>query len=281
MRQQLVVVTDSTADIAPSMAADLGLTVVPLSVTIDGQTMQDGAISQAEFFSRMKAAPQLPTTSQPAPGAFIEAYEKGLAEADHVVSVHISNRLSGTIESARQAAERFAGKVTVFDSLNLSWGLAWQAVGAARKASSGAGLDETISELERLRAATKLIVGLDSLDNLARGGRIGRVSAMLGSMLNLKVTLTVDEAGEFVPLARSRGAKAGLEHTLEWVAEQMGEAKRGSFAIGHAMEPDRANWIADRLREQYEVAELVIYETGCVISTHTGTGWGVAVVPAR
>ncbi|TLM84186.1 MAG: DegV family protein, partial [Actinobacteria bacterium] len=117
------------------------------------------------------------------------------------------------------------------------------------------------------------------LDNLAKGGRIGQVSAFLGSMLNLKVTLTVDTDGAFQPVARSRGTKAALAHTLEWVAEQMGSRERASFAVGHALQPDRAQWLAEKLRAAYDVDELVIYEAGAVICTHTGTGWGVAVLP--
>ena len=107
------VVTDSTADIAPAMAAERGITVVPLTVTIGDESFVDGALSQQEFFDRMNAAERLPTTSQPAAGAFAEVYERALETVDQVVSVHISSKLSGTIESAFTAAEQFAGRVHV------------------------------------------------------------------------------------------------------------------------------------------------------------------------
>ncbi len=279
-KRGFAVVTDSTADIAPDMAHEHGITVVPLSVSFGPGTLVDGTLTQPEFFERMGAAPQLPTTSQPAPGTFVEAYAKALESADAVVSVHISNRLSGTVESARQAAASFPGKVHVFDSLNLSWGLAWQVIEAARCSAEGLGVDAALERLAGVREKVKLIVGLDSLENLARGGRIGKVSAFLGSMLNLKVTLTVDREGAFQPVARSRGEKAALEHTLAWVAERMGGATRGSFAVGFAMHPGRAERLAERIRSLYQVDELVIYEAGSVICAHTGTGWGVAVLPA-
>jgi len=273
------VITDSTADIAPQTAREHGITVVPLTVTIGDESYSDGVLTQQEFFDRMSSAASLPTTSQPAIGAFVDAYTRALETCDHVISVHISEHLSGTIESARAAAEQFAGRVHVFDSRNLSWGLGWQVLDAAAAAAEGLGPDAALIRLARLRDRVRLIVGLDSLDNLAKGGRIGRVGAFLGGMLNFKVTLTVDPNGEFQPVGRSRGDKAAFAHTLDWIAQQMGGATRGRFAIGHALGLERAEAYAAALRERYDVSELVIYETGSVIATHTGTGWGVAVVP--
>ena len=277
--RRFAVVTDSTADIAPEIAAENQIDVVPLSVSFGTETLLDGQLTQEQFFDRMRASANLPTTSQPPVGVFVDAYEKALARAEEVISVHISNRLSGTIESARQAAERFEGKVHVFDSLNLSWGLGWQVLDAASSAASGLQVDEALDRLEAVRRRVQLIVGLDSLDNLARGGRIGKVSALLGAMLNLKVTLTVNEDGEFIPLARSRGEKAGLDHTMEWIAQQMGAHTRGRFAVGHALSEPRARQLADRISALYDAEQIVIYRAGSVICAHTGTGWGVAVLP--
>ncbi|MBN2847622.1 MAG: DegV family protein [Coriobacteriia bacterium] len=276
---QFAVVTDSTADIAPAMAAERGIVVVPLAVTIDGETLPDGAITQAEFFSRMAAAPALPTTSQPSVGAFAEVYGRALESARSVVSVHISEKLSGTIESARAAAEQFAGKVHVFDSRNLSWGLAWQVVEAATAAREGLSAAETLERLARTRDRVRLIVGLDSLENLRKGGRIGAVSSLMGSLLNLKVTLTVDAEGAFAPLGRSRGEKAALEYTLDWIGKQMGTARRARFAVGHALAAERGQRLVESVKERWEVTELVVYEAGSVICAHTGTGWGVALLP--
>jgi DegV family protein with EDD domain len=273
------VVTDSTSDIAPELAAEHGITVVPLTVTIDDHSFTDGTMSQQEFFDRMNDAPELPTTSQPAAGAFTEAYARALETFDHVISVHISSKLSGTIESAHTAAEQFAGRVHVFDSLNLSWGCAWQVIEAARAAADGVGHEVAIARVADVRDRVRLIVGLDGLGNLAKGGRIGRVGAFLGSMLNLKVTLTVAPDGAFVPVARSRGEKAAMKHTLDWVAEQMGGAASGRFAVGHALSRDRALWLRDEITKRFEVTEMVVYEAGAAIATHTGTGWGIAVLP--
>lgn len=281
VERTFAVVTDSTSDISASLAAERGVTVVPLAVTFGAETLTDGVLTQEQFFARMRDEPELPKTSQPAPGAFVEVYERALETAQSVLSIHISNRLSGTIESARQAAQQFPGRVHVFDSLNLSWGCGLQVMEAALMAQEGAGVDAALVKLARVRERVRLIVGLDSLDNLAKGGRIGRVSAFLGSMLNLKVTLTVDGDGAFQPVARNRGEKAALAHTLAWVAEKMGSATKGKFAVGHALEPDRAHRLADAIRERFEVEDLVIYEAGSVICAHTGTGWGVALLPSE
>lgn len=277
----IAVITDSTADIPAEIAEQHGITVIPLSVTFGTETLDDGVLSQPEFFARMAAEPALPTTSQPAPGAFVRAYAEALERAQSVISVHISHKLSGTIESARQAAAEFPGRVHVFDSLNLSWGLAFSVVEAARMAREGLSPEAVLSRLEGVRERVRLLVGLDSLDNLAKGGRIGRVSAFLGSMLNLKVTLTVDLNGEFQPVARNRGERAALEHTMAWVADVMAGAREGSFAVGYAMRKERADELAERLRKSYRVRDLVVYPAGSAICTHTGTGWGVAVLPAE
>lgn len=277
---KVAIITDSTADIPSDMADERAITVVPLSVNFGEETVPDGTLSQEDFFARMASEAHLPTTSQPAPGLFVEAYERALEKATSVVSVHISNRLSGTLDSARQAAAQFQGRVHVFDSLNLSWGLALQVMEAVRMSREGLDATEIVARLTPVRGRARQIVGLDSLDNLARGGRIGRVSAFMGSMLNLKVTLTVDPAGEFQPLARSRGERAALDHTLAWVAEKMGSARSGSFAVGYALAPDRAERLATAIRERFEVDDLVVYPAGSVICAHTGTGWGVAVLPS-
>jgi len=132
---------------------------------------------------------------------------------------------------------------------------------------------------EAARERVRMIVGLDKLDNLAKGGRIGAVSAFVGGLLNLKVTLTVDSDGKFEPVARTRGAHAALQHTLDWVGERLGENRKGTFLVLHAMSKDNAEWLKQKIEDAFDVVELQVYEVGVVIATHTGTGWGVAFLP--
>ena len=278
--RQVAIVTDSTADIPARLAAEEGITVVPLVTTFpDGVSFQDGELSQAEFFERMGRAKALPTTSQPAVGDFEAVYGQLLESVPSVVSVHVSNRLSGTIESARQAAEKFGGRVSVFDSLNLSTALGWQVIEAARTADRGAGVAEVIAAAENVRSRVKHVVGLDKLDNLARGGRIGAVSAFLGGLLNLKVLLTVDKDGDFQPVTRVRGHSSAMRETMDFVRRGMDGVTRGRFFVAHALSPETAAYLRDAIASAYEATELIVVETGVVIATHTGTGWGIAFVP--
>ena len=275
----VAIVTDSTWDLPPSLAVENGIVVVPLLVAIEGVTYRDGELTPEVFFQRMGASKALPTTSQPPVGAFVEAYAKALETAAEVVSIHISSKLSGTIESALQAAGQFGGRVHVFDSLNLSGGLGMQVLEAARAAARGVSVEEVLRVAESARDRVRMIVGLDKLDNLAKGGRIGAVSAFLGGLLNLKVTFTVDAEGRFEPVARTRGNAAAMEHTITWVREKMGEKGRGAICVLHAQSEAKALVLRDRLQELLDVTEMTVSEVGVVIATHTGTGWGVAVLP--
>jgi len=278
--RRVAIVTDSTADIPAHMAEAEGITVVPLVTTFpDGAMFHDGDLSQAEFFERMGRAKALPTTSQPAVGDFTAVYERLLETFPSVVSVHVSNRLSGTIESARQAAEAFGDRVHIHDSLNLSTALGWQAIEAARVAAMGAGVAEVLAAAEDIRGRVRHIVGLDKLDNLARGGRIGAVSAFLGGLLSLKVLFTVDADGAFQPITRARGHKAAMKETLEFVRREMGSNRKGRFFVAHALSPDTAEYLREAIAAAYEATELTVVETGVVIATHTGTGWGIGFVP--
>lgn len=206
-------------------------------------------------------------------------YERALETADSVIALHISSKLSGTVEAARIAAEQLNGKVHVVDSRNLSWGLGWQVIDAASAAHEGLGVSEVLNRIARTRDQVKIIVSIDSLENLRRSGRIGAVSSFVGSLLNLKVQIAVDAAGAFVPVRGSRGDKAALRVMLDWIAKQMGSTRSARFAVGHALCVDKAALLAEAIRERWDVTELVMYEAGSAISTHAGTIWGVAFWP--
>ena len=278
--RSVAIVTDSTADIPAEMAAAEGITVVRLVTTFpDGACFRDGDLSQAEFFERMERSRTLPTTSQPPVGDFTAVYEGLLEHFAHVVSIHVSNRLSGTIDSARAAAEAFEGRVSVFDSLNLSTALGWQVLEAARFAAAGATAADVLAAAERVRSRVRHIIGIDKLDNLARGGRIGALSAFMGGLLNLKVLFTVDSDGAFQPVTRARGHNSAMRATLAFVKQGMGDCTHGRFFVAHAMSPEIAAYLRDAIAATYEAPELRIVETGVVIATHTGSGWGISFVP--
>lgn len=276
--RQVCVVTDSTADIPPELARELGVTVVPLSFSIGGETFRDGEIPMSEFFERMRQASALPTTSQPPVGVFVEVFKRLLERCREVVSINISGRLSGTLESAREAARQVGERVHVLDSRSLSWGEGFQVIEAARAAAAGASAQEVKSLVDRVRERVHLVVGLDSLENLAKGGRIGRVSALLGGMLKVRVLLSVDREGAFEPVGRVRGTDAAMLATVDWIAARVGAGRKIAVAVLHAASPDKAAWLAEQVRTRFAVSELHIVETGPVIGSHTGTGWGLAAL---
>ncbi|MHB8051507.1 MAG: DegV family protein [Coriobacteriia bacterium] len=277
-RQDVCIVTDSTSDIPRELADELGITIVPLSVTIEGETFPDGTITLQEFFRRMNAAKELPKTSQPSVGAFLEAFRDRLEHCSEVVCITISHRLSGTFESAAEAARDLGDRVHVLDTLNLSWGEGYQVVEAARAAAEGASVGQIKERFSALRSRVHMIVGLDSVENLAKGGRIGRVAAIVGGLLKMRVTLTVADDGSFEPVGRARGAVAGMQSSVDWVASKVDEHLPADFAVQHALSPDKAEWLEAAIRARFNVRELRVIEAGAVISTHTGTGWGITAV---
>ncbi len=276
---RIAIITDSVSDLTPEVAARHGIGIVPLSVTIGDRTWVDGEMSQAEFFERMNAAPNLPTTSQPSVGAFVAAYAAALERAQEVVSVHISSKLSGTISSALQAAEQFAGRVHVVDTLNLSWGEGLQVIEAAKAAAEGLDARSVIERVERARDRVQLLVGVDGFENLVKGGRVPRIAGAVGGMLNVKITITCTPEGVLTMVRPNRGTKAALDAGVRWVEAKMGDRRRGSFAIMHALAPERAHWLEAAIRERFEPIELYLVEVGVVIATHTGVGWGIAFLP--
>jgi DegV family protein with EDD domain len=274
--REVCIVTDSTSDIPRDVADALGITIVPLSVTIGGHTfVDDGSMTMEEFFRRMDAEKVLPTTSQPPVGEFVKAFEGALTHCKDVVCVSISSKLSGTMDSALEAARSVGSRVHVFDSLTLSYAEGLQALAAAKAAAAGAKVGEVLHLLEDVRERVELVVGLDTLENLAKGGRIGRVSAFLGGMLNIKVLLTVAPDGAFEPVTRARGTIAAMQAGVDWLASKIDVKKRAVIGVLHAASRDKAEWLENAVRARFNVAELVVIETGPVIGTHTSTGWGL------
>ena len=273
----VAIVTDSTCDLPPRLAAEHGITVVPLSVTFDGRSHLDGVeITADDFYRRNPEA----TTSQPAPGQFAEAYDRLLAEHAAVVSVHISQRLSGTYAAALQGRDLAArgDRVGVVDSGVVSMPLGLLVLAAARMAAAG----ETAASIERrlveLSGQLRVYFVVATLENLRRGGRIGRASALLGSVLQVKPVLTI-QAGEVVPLERVRTQERALARLVELVREV--DSGHGLAAIvGHAAAPEAAGRLAAEIEGSAET--LLVQPLGPVVGAHAGPGTvGVGCYPAE
>lgn len=274
----LRIVTDSTADLAPEVAERLGITVVPLVVMFGDETLHDGIdITSEKFFKRLVREAQLPTTSQPSPGTFREAYE-ALRDAGttEILSIHVSGKLSRTIESARTAAIGVTGvRIEHIDSAHVSLALGMGVVSAARAAEAGASLDEVRAQVESQFRRTRCFFLVDTLEYLRRGGRIGRAQQLIGSLLQFKPLLEIRD-GEVVPLGRARTRQKAVEDLIR----RVGELRPFTHAMAvHATTPEDCEYLVERLHGMAQEAEIIVGRLTPVVGVHGGPGLlGCAVV---
>ena len=282
---QVAIVTDSTANVPPEMAAERNMTVVPLYVVFGpDRTERESDITDYEaFFEELRGAESLPSTSQPSVGDFIGAYEPLLAEGLEVVSIHISAGLSGTFDSARQAADQLArdGKggerVRVVDSETVAGALGLVVLAASAAARAGASLDEVERRTAAARGELKMWFAVDTLEFLKRGGRIGAASAWIGSTLRIKPILTVES--ELTPVERVRTSSRAFDRLLEY-AGQRHESGADAWVVQHIAADDEAARLAARCREVFGCEPVFVSEIGPVVSTHAGPGLlGVGSIP--
>jgi DegV family protein with EDD domain len=275
------IVTDSTADLPPELTEELGITIVPLHVVFGGESFRDGVdLTGEEFFRRLPQAAELPRTSQPSVGEFVQAYEGLAGTADRIVSIHLSERFSGTVNTARQAAQALIGRcyIEVIDSGTTSMAMGLAVIAAARAAREGSDLDTCARIARDVLRRQRLAVLLDTLEYLRRGGRIGRAQAFLGGLLRLKPILTVRD-GEAFPLARVRTHRKALDEVLRICLE---DGSVQEAAVMHATTPDDARFLADEIARRCPGVLVHIGRFGPVIGVHGGPGMiGVTVVLAE
>jgi len=268
--RRIAIVTDSTSDLPPALAGARSITIVPLTLNFDGQALLDGVdITPTEFYRRLPNATTHPTTSQPSPGRFAEAYTALLANHDAVVSIHISEKLSGTFESAQQAADMTdPTRVHVVDSQVVSMGLGLVTLAAATLAAGGADAEAIVAKIEAMRSDVQTYFSVATLEFLRRGGRIGRASALLGSVLQVKPVLCIRD-GLVTPLERVRTFERALSRVVE-LARAVDRGQGICAIVGHA----GADADAERVgRELEPIAEtLLIQPLGPVVGAHAGPG---------
>ena len=283
----VAVVTDTTANLPGELVAQLDVTVVPLYVIFGpDRTVRESDITDyPAFFEELRGAESLPTTSQPSVGDFVAAYEPLLEAGHDVVSIHISAGLSGTFDSARQAAEQLARdgaggeRVRVVDSSTAAGGLGLLVVATAGAAKGGASGDEVEARAHEARAELKMWFALDTLEFLRRGGRIGAASAWIGSTLRVKPILTVES--ELAPVERVRTSGRAFERLVDY-ARQRHESQADAWAVQHIAAPEQAERLAERCREIFGREPVFSSEIGPVLSAHTGPGLlGVGSIPER
>lgn len=261
------IVTDSSITIEPEVVEEYGITIVPLSVMVDGVLYSDSELGEGDFLRLMQSSKNLPKTSQPPVGVFAEIYEKLVADGAHIVSIHMSHALSGTVEAARQGATLSGADVTVIDSGFTDQAMKFQVVEAAKLAKEGADLDTVLARIEEVKEKTELYIGVSTLENLVKGGRIGRVTGLLSSLLNIRVVMEMKDH-QLEPIVKGRGNKT-FKKWLDELVEKLSHSKVAEIGISYAGTPEWANEMKAQLQSLVEKA-IPVLETGSIIQTHTG-----------
>jgi DegV family protein with EDD domain len=278
----MIIVTDSAADLPREEIEDLGIQIAPLIINFPEGEVKSDEITPDEFYRRLRAMePEIPTTSQPSAGAFAEIY-RNLAQTDRdILSIHISSGLSGTMESARVGSQQVPEvNVTLVDTLTLSGGERFQVLAAAQGIKAGLGKDAILERLETIRKSTETIYTLETLKYLARGGRIGRVQALAGSLLNIRPIIRVDTDGKYSTAGKQRTIPKALEFIRDHLVDRFGSETPLWTTVLHGDFIEPARLLAGLLEEKLNVAKMEIQRISPVLGVHTGPGIvGAALVP--
>lgn len=272
---KIKIVTDSSVTIEPEVAKELDITIVPLSVMVDGVVYSDADLEEGEFLRLMQSSRNLPKTSQPPVGVFADVFEHLAEDGAQIISIHMSHALSGTVEAARQGATLANSDVTVIDSSFIDQAMKFQVTEAAKLAKEGASLEEILTKIEEVKEKTELYIGLSTLENLVKGGRIGRVSGLISSLLNIRVIMQMKDH-QLEPIVKGRGAKT-FKKWLDDLTVSLQNKQVAEIGISYAGSPELALEMKESL-QPYVKKPISVLETGSIIQTHTGeNAWAVLI----
>ena len=273
---KIKIVTDSSVTIEPELVKQLDITVVPLSVMIDNVVYSDADLKEeGKFLQLMQEAKNLPKTSQPPVGVFAEVFEELSKDGSQILAIHMSHALSGTVEAARQGASLSTADVTVIDSSFTDQALKFQVDEAAKLAQEGKDMEEILTRVEAVKNNTELYIGVSTLENLVKGGRIGRVTGLLSSLLNIRVVMQMKDH-ELQPIVKGRGAKT-FKKWLDELIATLSERSVAEIGISYSGSADWAKEMKESL-QAYVEKPISVLETGSIIQTHTGeNAWAILV----
>jgi len=270
------IVTDRTCDIPAELEKELNIINIPVYLVFGKTSFRDGVdITTDQFYQKLLHEPVYPTTSQPTPKDFADVFNKLSQEADGILAIHISKKLSGTINSAEQAIKMVTtkGPIEIIDSLSVSMGLGLQVIAAARMAKQGKNLAEISAAVKKMVPDTKVFILFDTLEYLAKGGRIGKAKSLMGAILNVKPMISVKD-GEMMPSGQVRSRSKGKEKLLEF-ANSLKDVE--DLAVIYSTTPDEAREMANSITS-FPKERIHVQRIGPVLATHTGPGvLGIAV----
>jgi DegV family protein with EDD domain len=276
---KVAIITDSTAYLEPGVAQNLDITVVPLDIHLGDETLRDGIdITPEAFFQRLEQGGPVPRTSPPSVHTFERVYAELHSRTDQILSLHISAQLSQTVKNARRGAESLLGRcnIMVIDSQTTSLGLGILATAAAEAAQQGATLDEIVRIVRGMIPHIYIVFYVDQMDYLERGNRIGRAQAILGTMLNIKPLLFMED-GEIIPLEKVRTHEKAIEKLFEFVAE-FSELEQAAIVQRHAAATNETKMLLERLEQLFPAVKFPIVQYGPVLASHIGpSAMGVVV----
>jgi len=265
------VVTDSTSNIPPRLASALGITVIPDEIIFGQRVYQDGVdLTPDRFLELLTTDPNFPKTAHPGLGLFLETYRRLGQESEGIVSIHVGNYLSGMLRTAQSAAKELSSevRVAVVDSQQLSMAQGWQVIAVAQAAREGASFDQVVALAQRLPPLSRALAMLDSLDHVRRGGRIGRLAALMGSALQVKPLITVVD-GHPALIGNVRTQRKALSRLVEHVAARTPFL---ALAVLHIGAPGVAVDLVDRLGALYPRDLIPVNEASPAVATHLGPG---------
>ncbi|MBU5672898.1 DegV family protein [Paenibacillus brevis] len=279
--KQVIIVADSTADVPKAMVEEYGIHIVPMRLAFGDETFVEGIdITVEEFYDRLSKSRDLPTTSQTSPSQYVEVYRNLMQQypGSPIVSIHISSGMSGTFQSALLAKSMIEEEheenadITVIDSLCATYGFGLQVVLAARMAKAGASVEEIKAEVDRVGKARQLYFLVDVLEYLQKGGRIGKAAAILGTLLNIKPILSVDDEGVIYAVDKVRGHKKAVSRVIELFKNDYKDQKDINIAVCDCVNPEGAEEILRLMGEHFTIHEVVRTSIGAVVGTHVGPG---------
>ena len=267
--------TDSSVQLTKEEIEKYDITVVPLTITIDGKSYVDGVdITRSDFVKKMNEAENLPKTSQPPIGRFVETIKNLTADGSQVIGIFLAKSLSGTIDAARQAVEiaEQSDNVTIIDSELTDRAEGFQVLAAAKDAQAGKTMDEIVAHVEKIRDNQKLKMMVVDLQNLIKGGRLGALSGRIATMLNIRIALQMPK-GELNVFKKGRGKKfsrAFDKRVLDEIAENKDRIKE--VGISYVDTPEPMHELAAKIKEINPEINVLVAETSPIIATHAGNG---------
>lgn len=276
-----IIMADSTADIPEALVKEYGIHIVPMSLVFGEESYVEGIdITVSQFYTKLAESKVLPSTSQTSPSQYVEVYRKLLSENNNapIISIHLSSGMSGTYQAARLAHSMLEEElghevdITVIDSLCATYGFGLQVVHAARLAKQGLPVAQIEEEVIKLGKQRRLYFLVDTLEYLQKGGRIGKAAAVLGTLLNIKPILSVDQEGVIYAVDKARGSKRATARAIELFIKDFGDQRDINIAVCDAVNPEGAQQFLEAMAQHFTLHEVVRTNIGAVVGSHVGAG---------